>query len=63
LRVAFRPEFTNRLGEIVIFNPMGKGQLENIVALRPLNDRNGKNEAMKFESIAAKKPAAAAVTS
>jgi ATP-dependent Clp protease ATP-binding subunit ClpB len=128
LRAAFRPEFINRIDEIVIFNPLGKAQLENIVGLllrsveklleerkitleltpaakallvsegydpafgaRPLRrtiqrmiqdplamqilegkvlpgehikvDRDGKNEAMKFESIAAMKPAAAAVTS
>jgi ATP-dependent Clp protease ATP-binding subunit ClpB len=128
LRAAFRPEFINRIDEIVIFNPLGKAQLENIVGLllksveklleerkitleltpaakallvsegydpafgaRPLRrtiqrmiqdplamqilegkvlpgehikvDRDGKKEAMKFESIAAPKPAAAAVTS
>jgi ATP-dependent Clp protease ATP-binding subunit ClpB len=128
LRAAFRPEFINRIDEIVIFNPLGKAQLENIVTMllkgveklleerkitleltaaakallvsegydpafgaRPLRrtiqrmiqdplalqilegkvlpgerirvDRDGKNEAMKFESVAAKKPAAAAVTS
>jgi ATP-dependent Clp protease ATP-binding subunit ClpB len=128
LRAAFRPEFINRIDEIVIFNPLGKAQLENIVTMllksveklleerkitlelthaakallvsegydpafgaRPLRrtiqrmiqdplalqilegkvlpgehirvDRDGKNEAMKFESVVAKKPAAAAVTS
>jgi ATP-dependent Clp protease ATP-binding subunit ClpB len=128
LRAAFRPEFINRIDEIVIFNPLGKAQLENIVTMllksveklleerkitleltpaakallvsegydpafgaRPLRrtiqrmiqdplalqilegkvlpgehirvDRDGKNEAMKFESVAAKKPAAATVTS
>ena len=128
LRAAFRPEFINRIDEIVIFNPLGKAQLENIVGMllksveklleerkitlemtaaakallvsegydpafgaRPLRrtiqrmiqdplalqilegkvlpgehirvDRDGKKEAMKFESVAAKKPAAAAVTS
>ena len=128
LRAAFRPEFINRIDEIVIFNPLGKAQLENIVTMllksveklleerkitleltpaakallvsegydpafgaRPLRrtiqrmiqdplamqilegkvlpgehirvDRDGKKEAMKFESVAAKKPAAAAVTS
>jgi ATP-dependent Clp protease ATP-binding subunit ClpB len=128
LRAAFRPEFINRIDEIVIFNPLGKAQLENIVAFllrnveklleerkitleltvaakallvsegydpafgaRPLRrtiqrmiqdplamqilegkvlpgehirvDRDGKKDAMKFESVAAKKPAAAAVTS
>jgi ATP-dependent Clp protease ATP-binding subunit ClpB len=128
LRAAFRPEFINRIDEIVIFNPLGKAQLENIVTMllksveklleerkitleltpaakallvsegydpafgaRPLRrtiqrmiqdplamqilegkvlpgehirvDRDGKKEAMKFESVAAKKPVAAAVTS
>jgi ATP-dependent Clp protease ATP-binding subunit ClpB len=128
LRGAFRPEFINRIDEIVIFNPLGKAQLENIVGLllrnverlleerqitleltpaakallvsegydpafgaRPLRrtiqrmiqdplamqilegkvlpgehirvDRDGKKEAMKFESTAATKPVAAAVTS
>src|ERR1700752_4548520 len=33
LRAAFRPEFINRIDEIVIFNPLGKEQLEHIVAL------------------------------
>src|ERR1700727_356160 len=33
LRAAFRPEFINRIDEIVIFNPLGKAQLENIVGL------------------------------
>src|SRR5579863_3203781 len=128
LRAAFRPEFINRIDEIVIFNPLGKEQLARIVGLllksvekllaerqitleltaaakallvsegydpafgaRPLRrtiqrmiqdplalqilegkvlpgehirvDRDGKKEAMKFESVAAAKPAAAAVTS
>jgi ATP-dependent Clp protease ATP-binding subunit ClpB len=31
LRAAFRPEFINRIDEIVIFNPLGKDQLERIV--------------------------------
>ena len=31
LRSAFRPEFINRIDEIVIFNPLGKEQLERIV--------------------------------
>src|SRR6202048_4788336 len=30
LRAAFRPEFINRIDEIVIFNPLGKEQLERI---------------------------------
>ena len=33
LRQAFRPEFINRIDEIVIFNPLGKEQLERIVVL------------------------------
>jgi ATP-dependent Clp protease ATP-binding subunit ClpB len=33
LRAAFRPEFINRIDEIVIFNPLGKAQLEGIVTL------------------------------
>ena len=33
LRAAFRPEFINRIDEIVIFNPLGKEQLERIVSL------------------------------
>ena len=125
LRQAFRPEFINRIDEIVIFNPLGKEQLERIVGLllknvekllaerqitleltpaanelllregydpaygaRPLRrtiqrliqdplalqilegkvlpgnhihvDRDSKKDAMKFETVPAKKPAAAA---
>ena len=33
LRGAFRPEFLNRIDEIVIFNPLGHEQLERIVEL------------------------------
>jgi len=33
LRATFRPEFINRIDEIVIFNPLGKEQLERIVGL------------------------------
>jgi ATP-dependent Clp protease ATP-binding subunit ClpB len=33
LRAAFRPEFINRIDEIVIFNPLGKEQLASIVRL------------------------------
>jgi ATP-dependent Clp protease ATP-binding subunit ClpB len=33
LRMAFRPEFINRIDEIVIFNPLGKEHLERIVDL------------------------------
>ena len=33
LRGAFRPEFLNRIDEIVIFNPLGKEQLAKIVGL------------------------------
>jgi len=31
LRASFRPEFINRIDEIVIFNPLGKEQLQRIV--------------------------------
>jgi ATP-dependent Clp protease ATP-binding subunit ClpB len=34
LRAAFRPEFLNRVDEIVIFNPLGKDQLAHIVDLQ-----------------------------
>ncbi len=33
LRAAFRPEFINRIDDIVIFNPLGKEQLERVVEL------------------------------
>jgi ATP-dependent Clp protease ATP-binding subunit ClpB len=33
LRAAFRPEFINRIDEIVIFNPLGKEQLRRIVGM------------------------------
>jgi ATP-dependent Clp protease ATP-binding subunit ClpB len=33
LRSSFRPEFINRIDEIVIFNPLGKEQLKNIVVM------------------------------
>jgi ATP-dependent Clp protease ATP-binding subunit ClpB len=33
LRAAFRPEFINRIDEIVIFNPLGKEQLASIIGL------------------------------
>ena len=33
LRQSFRPEFINRIDEIVIFNPLGKAELERIVLL------------------------------
>jgi ATP-dependent Clp protease ATP-binding subunit ClpB len=33
LRAGFRPEFINRIDEIVIFNPLGKEQLARIVGL------------------------------
>jgi ATP-dependent Clp protease ATP-binding subunit ClpB len=33
LRAVFRPEFINRIDEIVIFNPLGKEQLQHIVDL------------------------------
>src|SRR5580693_7037940 len=34
LRAAFRPEFLNRIDDIVIFNPLGREQLEEIVDLQ-----------------------------
>jgi ATP-dependent Clp protease ATP-binding subunit ClpB len=34
LRAHFKPEFLNRVDDIVIFNPLGKGQLTKIVDLR-----------------------------
>jgi ATP-dependent Clp protease ATP-binding subunit ClpB len=33
LRASFRPEFINRIDEIVIFNPLGKEQLKGIVGM------------------------------
>jgi ATP-dependent Clp protease ATP-binding subunit ClpB len=33
LRAAFRPEFINRIDEIIIFNPLGKEQLGKIVGM------------------------------
>ena len=33
LRQSFRPEFINRIDEIVIFNPLSKGDLERIIVL------------------------------
>jgi ATP-dependent Clp protease ATP-binding subunit ClpB len=40
LRQSFRPEFINRIDEIVIFNPLGKAQLERIVTLLLKNVEN-----------------------
>src|SRR3989449_998629 len=37
LRASFRPEFINRIDEIVIFNPLGKEQLGKIVDLQLKN--------------------------
>jgi len=34
LRAAFRPEFLNRVDDIVLFNPLGREQLEKIVDLQ-----------------------------
>jgi ATP-dependent Clp protease ATP-binding subunit ClpB len=34
LRVMFRPEFLNRVDDIVVFNPLGREQLEKIVDLQ-----------------------------
>jgi len=33
LRASFRPEFINRIDEIVIFNPLGREQLKSIVGM------------------------------
>jgi len=33
MRAAFRPEFINRIDEIIIFNPLGKEQLSRIVGM------------------------------
>jgi len=33
LRASFRPEFINRIDEIVIFNPLGKAELQGVVKL------------------------------
>ncbi len=35
LRQSFRPEFLNRVDDIVIFHPLGEDQLSHIVDLRP----------------------------
>ena len=40
LRQSFRPEFINRIDEIVIFNPLGKEQLMSIVDLLLKNVEN-----------------------
>jgi ATP-dependent Clp protease ATP-binding subunit ClpB len=34
LRATFRPEFLNRIDDIILFNPLGKEQLEKIVDLQ-----------------------------
>ncbi len=34
LRATFRPEFLNRIDDIVLFNPLGKEQLEKIIELQ-----------------------------
>ena len=34
LRTTFRPEFLNRIDEIVFFNPLGKAQLDRIVMIQ-----------------------------
>ena len=34
MRAAFRPEFLNRIDDIVLFNPLGREQLEKIVDLQ-----------------------------
>ena len=41
LRESFRPEFLNRLDEIIMFKPLGKEQLRGIIGLviKDLNER------------------------
>ena len=41
VRKVFRPEFLNRIDDIIIFNPLGKGDIKKIVdiELKPLRDR------------------------
>ncbi len=34
LRATFRPEFLNRIDDIVLFNPLGRAQLDKIVDLQ-----------------------------
>jgi ATP-dependent Clp protease ATP-binding subunit ClpB len=34
LRQTFRPEFLNRIDEIIFFNPLGRGELDRIVAIQ-----------------------------
>jgi ATP-dependent Clp protease ATP-binding subunit ClpB len=34
LRATFRPEFLNRVDDIVLFNPLGEAQLERIIGLQ-----------------------------
>src|ERR1700744_922933 len=34
LRELFRPEFLNRIDDIVLFHPLGKGQIEHIIGLQ-----------------------------
>ncbi len=34
LRAQFAPEFLNRIDEIIIFNPLGKGQIKEIVDIQ-----------------------------
>jgi len=37
LRELFRPEFLNRIDDIVLFKPLGKGQIETIIELQMRN--------------------------
>jgi ATP-dependent Clp protease ATP-binding subunit ClpB len=39
LREHFRPEFLNRVDEIIIFNALGKGEIERIIDLQLQNFR------------------------
>ena len=34
VRLAFKPEFVNRLDEIVVFHPLGKAQIRSIAAIQ-----------------------------
>ena len=34
VRAAFRPEFLNRLDEVILFNRLGRAQMKDIVAIQ-----------------------------
>jgi len=55
LRKSFRPEFLNRIDEIIIFNPLGKGSLKEITTLsiaEILKRIEDKGIALQFEDSA-----------